>query len=130
MSLRAGNDVDEYREPSPFDAELDGCDDAYLEAYAWGLTHLDPVSWRHYLPRFIDYTLRHPQGTNAGDACVQGLRPPDRAPPRFASLNPDQERVVVEFLTTLGLGEGNSYAEDARIALEEWWLPGATYRPT
>ena len=57
-------------------------------------------------------------------------RPPDRYPPRLATLTPEQEAVVIAFLESLALGDGTSHLrDDAPQALEEWWLPGARHRP-
>ena len=45
----------------PFDPAEDEPSDAYLEGFTlWGLGYLDARSWRHYLPRLIDYALRRP----------------------------------------------------------------------
>ena len=132
LTLRGGNAVDDYDEAEPFDSAHDTETDAYLEGFAfWGLGYLDARSWRHYLPRLIDYAFRHPDDPRmVVEVLVRTLRPPDRYPPRLATLTADQEAVVVAFLETLALDdrEGNSRG-DARQALEEWWLPGARHRP-
>jgi hypothetical protein len=63
------------------------------------------------------------------EATVRSLRPPDRVPTRLTTLSPEQETVVRSFLELLALGEGaDGPGEDARTALEEWWLPGASLR--
>src|SRR5215510_14481685 len=103
MTPRGGVAVDGYDEPPPHDAELDEPTDAYLEQYAFGgVTYLDAASWRHYLPRLIDYALRHvgsrAPGTMAIDALLWSLRPPDRQPPRLGSLTAPQEAVIVSVL--------------------------------
>jgi hypothetical protein len=108
MTLRGGAAVDSYDEPSGFDPRLDQTTDAYLEAYAyWALPHLDPISWRHYLP---------------------SLRPPDRDPPRLASLSAEQERVVVAVLDVLAFDARSVHRDFAMQVLEEYWVPGALYR--
>lgn len=132
LSLRGGNAVDDYDEAQPFDAALDEPTDAYIEAYTfWGLGYLDARSWRHYLPRLFDYALRRPDDpAMAAEALVRSLRPPDRYPPRLGALTTEQEVVVVAFLEMLALGDGFAHLrDDARQALEEWWLPGARHRP-
>ena len=56
LTLRGGNAVDSYNEPMPFDRVADEPTDAYFEGFAfWGLGYLDASSWRHYLPRLIEY---------------------------------------------------------------------------
>jgi hypothetical protein len=64
------------------------------------------------------------------ESLVASLRPPDRYPPRLASLTAPQEAAVVAFLETVALGGGHpQFADGAQQALEEWWLPGARDRP-
>jgi len=130
LTLRGGNAVDSYDDAEPFDPACDEATDAYIEAYAfWGLGYLDAQSWRHYLPLLISYAFRRPDDpAMAVEALIRSLRPPDRYPPRLATLTAEQETVVVAFLETLALGDGPGYMrEDARQALE-WWLPGARHR--
>ena len=132
MTLRGGEAVDSYREPPPFDPILDKPTDAYLEAYAFnGLVYLDADSWRHYLPRLMEYSLTHP-GAERGmvaEAVVWSLRPPDHEPPRLGSLTPPQEALVVALLEQLAFGEVPFPERDLALqALEEWWIPGALYR--
>ena len=132
LTLRGGNAVDSYDDAEPFDAACDEATDAYIEAYAfWGLGYLDAQSWRHYLPLLISYAFRRPKDpAMAVEALIRSLRPPDRYPPRLATLTAEQETVVVAFLETLALGDGSGHMqEDAQQALEEWWLPGARHRP-
>lgn len=133
LSLRGGNAVDSYDDAEPFDPARDEPTDAYLEGYTfWGLGYLDAQSWRHYLPRLISYAFRRPDDpAMAVDALIRSLRPPDRYPRRLATLTAEQEAVVVAFLEALALGDDGfaHMRDDARQALEEWWLPGARHRP-
>jgi hypothetical protein len=133
MTLRGGDAVDGYDRPPLFDAAIDEPTDAYLGAYAFsGLPYLDAVSWRHYLPRLIDYALRHlhtrSPGTMAIDGLLGSLRPPDREPPRLGSLSAAQEAVVVAFLDALAFDDDSVHKDFAMQVLEEYWLPGALYR--
>jgi hypothetical protein len=133
LTLRGANAVDSYDRPMPFDAAEDEPTDAYLEGFAfWGLGYLDARSWRHYLPRLIDYALRHPDDpAMVTEALVRSLRPPDRYPPRLATLSADQEDVVRTFLEQAALGDAIPHVQaEAQQALEEWWLPNARCRPT
>ena len=134
ITLRGGSALDSYDEPPPYDTARDALDDAYLEAHAFhGLPFLDPISWRHYLPRLIDYALRNiasnAPGTMAIDALLWSLRPPDREPPRLGSLNREQEDVIVASLEQLAFSDDSIYRADAMQVMEEWWIPGALYRP-
>jgi hypothetical protein len=58
------------------------------------------------------------------------LRPPDREPPRLASLSPAQERVVRQLLEALAFAEDSVWQADACQALEEWWIENPLYRPS
>jgi len=131
LTLRGGNAVDGYDEAEPFDPARDEASDAYIEGFTfWGLAYLDAQSWRHYLPRLIDYTFRHPNDpAMASEALIRSLRPPDRYPPRLATLTVEQEAVVVAFLETLALEDADERLQaDAQQALQDWWLPGARHR--
>jgi hypothetical protein len=133
LTLRGGNAVDSYDQAEPFDAERDQPSDDYIEAFAfWGLAYLDAKSWRHYLPKLIDYALRRPDDpAMAVEALIRTLRPPDRYPPRLATLTPEQEAAIVAFLESVALEDrDDSLREDAQQALEEWWLPDARSRTT
>lgn len=133
LTLRGANAVDGYDEPPPFDPVADEPTDAYLEGFAfWGLAYLDARSWRHYLPRLIDYAFRRPgDPAMVTEALVRSLRPPDRYPPRLATLTAGQESVVRSFLEQVALGEEFPHVQaDAQQALEEWWLPNPRSRPT
>ncbi|MBH0178351.1 MAG: hypothetical protein HP491_10935 [Nitrospira sp.] len=129
ITLRGGDALDSYEEPPPFDPALDEVTDTYLEQYSVGLTFLDAASWRHYLPHCIGYVVRHVgQFTDVGDALLNNLRPPDREPPRLASLTPNQEKVVTAFFELLAFSESSAHQAFACQVLEEWWIPGALYR--
>ena len=113
LSLRGANALDGYGEPTPFDATADEPTDGYLEGFAfWGTTYLDAQSWRHYLPRLIDYTFRHPDDpAMVAEALVRSLRPPDRYPPRLATLGSAQESVVTSIPA---IDRPNSHAAQER----------------
>lgn len=130
MTLRGGCAVDSYDFPPPHDLVLDNLTDTYLEAYTfWGLAHLDPVSWRYYLPHLIGYTFRHMDDPKmAVEGLLHNLRPPDREPPRLASLTEEQEAVIAAFLEEVAFSEDSANSDFAMQVLEEWWIPGALYR--
>ena len=133
LSLRGGSEVDSYQRASAFDAEADRISDEYLEAHGfWGLAYLDARSWRHYLPHLIGYALRHPDDPHmVVEALVRSLRPPDRYPPRLASVTADQEAAITAFLDHVASDPAFvDLADDARQALDEWWGPQPRSRPT
>jgi hypothetical protein len=130
MTLRGGYAEDSYVFVPPPDPVLDELTDMYLEAYTfWGLAYLDPTSWRHYLPHLIDYTFRHMDDPKmVVEGLLHNLRPPDREPPRLASLTAEQEAVIVAFLEEVAFSEDSANRDFAIQVLEEWWIPYALYR--
>ena len=130
MSLRGGNAVDDYLPAPPFDEVLDQITPEYFEMYFWGISHLDAESWRFYLPHFLRYALDNiaSADSNAIDAFLYSLRPPDRTPPRFGVLTPAEETAIVATLDQLAFSEESAWKEPAMIALEEYWAPGANHR--
>ncbi len=133
LTLRGADAVDSYRLAMPFDPAEDEPTVAYLEGFAFcGLIYLDAQSWRHNLPRLIEYALSHPDDpAMVAEALVRSLRPPDRYPPRLATLSAGQEDAVRTFLEHAALTDAIPHVQaEAQQALEEWWLPNARSRPT
>ena len=133
-TLRGGSAVSGYDAPPPYDPDIDAPTDSYLETYAFdGVGFLDASSWRHYLPRLIDYALRNIGSRTAGSMAIEGLlnslRPPDRTPPRLGSLTKEQEGVIVAVLDQLAFSQDSAYQPFAMQVMEEWWIPHALYRP-
>jgi hypothetical protein len=137
-TLRGGDSLDDYERPPPYDLVIDEPTAEYLEKYAYyGLFHLDPASWRHYLPHLIDYALRHYSLCDVSAACglaigglLGSLRPPDRDPPRLASLSAAQEQVLVAFLDVLAFDEESQWQNEALPLLEGYWAPEALQQRT
>lgn len=129
-TLRGGYAEDSYESAPPPDPVLDELTDSYLETYTfWGLAYLDPASWRHYLPYLIDYSLRHMDDPNmVVEGLLHNLRPPDRQPPRLASLTTEQEAAIVAFLEDIAFSDDSANTDFAKQVLEEWWIPDALYR--
>lgn len=130
MTLRAGNAIDSYDIPPPYDETADRISDDYLERFHWGLAHLDAQSWRFYLPFFVDYAIRHitDAGSPVVDALLSSLRPPDREPPRLLSLSKEQEDAITEFLDLLSFHERSGFQDYAMTVLEEFWVEDPLYR--
>lgn len=130
MTLRGGDCLDDHRDAPPYDPAIDAPSDTYMEAFHWGVAHLDAASWRHYLPQLADYVVRNfDKGTLVGEATISSLCAPDRDPPRLATLTPGQERAVTTFLEFLAFTDGSAYQDGACRAIDEWWSPYAMYRP-
>jgi hypothetical protein len=130
LTLRGGDALDNHASPPPFDEVLDEATDAYLEKYSWAIAHLDPASWRHYVPRLIKYATAHCSDGSGlvVPAFLSSLRPPDRDPPRFGTLSNDQEAAIIAILDDLAFSDKSAWAREARIAVEEYWAPGSLYR--
>ena len=62
----------------------------------------------------------------APEGLLYALRPPDREPPRLATLTLEQETVIVASLEELAFSDDTRlYHEDAMQILDEWRLPNA-----
>jgi hypothetical protein len=130
LTLRGGDAIDSGKTPPEFDTARDEITDDYIEAYHWGLPYLDAHSWRHALPYLLRYALRTLEKPSAAvDALLNSLRPPDRTPPRLASLSIEQEIVISRVLDVLCFSPESAYHELACQTTEEWWQPNAMYRP-
>jgi hypothetical protein len=87
------------------DCERDWRDvpDGAIQECPEALSFLDPVSWRFYLPAYIRYGLRHPDG-GAVDTAIYSLDPAGIrqrsawTEERFATLSASQVRAVCLFL--------------------------------
>jgi hypothetical protein len=64
------------------------------------------------------------------EGLIWGLWPPDRDPPRFASLDAGQTAAVVAFLEHMALDPASAYQEDATRAIDDWWGPATEAYPT
>ncbi|RDZ28955.1 DUF6714 family protein [Lysobacter silvisoli] len=130
MSLRAGNAEDDYEAHPDYDAEIDRLTPEYLETYHWGIGYLDAESWRYYLPHLLAHALQSlaRPGSMVVQSLLYYLRPPDRDPPRFGALTPAQSQAVIAVLDELAFAHESVWQDDAMLALEEYWAPGARYR--
>lgn len=130
MTLRQADAIDSYAETPPLDRATDAISDTYLEQYSCGVAHLDAASWRHYLPALAEFAQRNLRSnSNVVGSLIASLRPPDRDPPRLASLNATQESLVRELLELLAFSPESTWQGEACQALEEWWIEGSLYRP-
>jgi hypothetical protein len=98
-------------------------DDVAIGSYA-APSFLSPAGFRHFLPAYLCFALRHP---NSGEACVSGIiwsldptlvGPEVRAFGRskFTLLDDAQRATIASFLQAM---TDSIYADDARRALRE-----------
>ncbi len=122
VTLRAGDALDNGSTHIPFNVELDQITELYLESFHWGINHLDPSSWRHYIPTFVDFCIRNKNSSSLViDSFLNSLRPPDRQPARFSSLSSEQKDVIVKFLEFMAFDSKSGFADLAFQCLEEYW---------
>ena len=131
MSLRAADAIDSFDNPPEYDAQIDEPNDTYIEQFAyWALCHLDPISWRHYLPVLLDYALNHatsessPKSALIVEGILFSLRPTGANLERFTRLTAEQEVVVGAFLEVLAFDSRSDFQDEAIEVLEEYWTPG------
>lgn len=111
--------------------------DDHIAGSPWSLSHLDPQSWRYYIPAYVSWSLRHPEDReNIIHDCIiytfdigPGLV--DYALARFETLTPDQAAAVARFLRHRSQGDCDGAV--AERALAEYWARVGTddpgYRP-
>lgn len=130
ISLRAGNALDDHTEVPAYDPSIDRLSPDYLETYFWGISYLDIVSWRYYLPYLLAYAHQKVSDRNSNlvEQFLSNLRPPDSKPPRFGSLTSVERSLVISVLDKLAFSDESVWKDQAIVALEEYWGPGALYR--
>jgi hypothetical protein len=80
-------------------------------------------------PSYAEYALRDRARSHLGiNAFLKTLRPPDRDPPRLASLSVEQEGLIREMLEVLAFSSDSAYQAEACQVLEEWWIENPLYR--
>lgn len=110
MSLEDANQMDNYEttrdEFTGKSVEIDWrtVQDAYLEAFHWGLPYLDYRSWVGYLPAFRRYAITH---VGHGDllvteALLSSLRPGSVHFADFETCSPKIQEIIQTVLAFLG----------------------------
>ncbi len=131
ITLRAGKCAGRLRAASAVGSSARYARRGVSRGQLLGQHHLDPASWRYYLPILMRHGLDRFRGrapSMSTDTLPFSLRPPDRDPPRFATLSPEQNAAVSQFLDLLAFDPRSMHTDDAMTAMEEYWAPGATYR--
>jgi hypothetical protein len=134
ISMREAEVIDNYgsdeertlaRESDP-DTPWEEIPDDLISESPWGMPHLDPKSWRYYIPAYMIWSLRHED-----DAChiIHGfmiytftiLSPECRSYDleRFRTLSPPQVVAVRRFLRHRTCGVFD--VDQAQRALAEYW---------
>jgi hypothetical protein len=103
--------------------------DREIEECAWALPHLDPESWRYYVPAYMIWSLRYFQTNNSivSDFTIYAFNLHDDSElreyklARFRLLNPAQARAVGLFLRYMADHRDHADSETAARALAEYW---------
>jgi len=103
--------------------------DKQIEECSNALSHLDPQSWRYYLPRYMEWTLVHHTTSRSitvdhtiyalllgGDASIN-----DYLRARYRQLTPEQSRAVSRFLQIMARADEHADAGAAGEALQKYW---------
>lgn len=122
--------VDERQKARKHDPETDWRDvpDTSLRACQNALPHLDPASWRFYLPAFLRFALRTlDDRVCLVDRVIYTLalggdrRMNDHARARFTTLNARRAQVVRDFLELARDDDDRCDARVASQALDDYW---------
>lgn len=106
--------------------------DELVESEYAALSFLSPDGFRHFIPAYMGFTLRHlDSGAAAVDSTIWSLAPvfyedpgiQDFTVSKFASLSESQRAAVIAFLeVAVELGDDH-VAEQAAMALSWWRAP-------
>ncbi len=103
------------------DKDIEQCGDA--------ISHFDPVSWRYYIPRYMEWSLRNHE-TSKSMTVDQTIYTfmlgnsksiNDYCRVRFHTLSKKQSLAVNRFLLFMSTREPLVDASSAKIALEKFW---------
>ena len=104
--------------------------DAHVEECVYALAHVDPASWRYYVPRFMLWALHHFRSSDSliSDFTVYTFDPSDTDPnlreydmARYRTLDAEQARVVCRFLRYMAQNDDHADASAANEALRKYW---------
>ena len=104
--------------------------DAAIEECQWALSHLDPLSWRFYVPAYMSWSLAHflTSDSIVSDFTIYTFlineddeRLVAYAQERFRTLDAAQSRAVCQFLRYMAANDSRCDGNAARRALEQTW---------
>ena len=109
--------------------------DNHVEECTSALCHVDPESWRYYVPRYMEWSIRHFRTTDSAvsDFTIYTFDPSttdsnltEYSMTRYRLLNLDQCRVVFRFLRYMA--DNGDHADDrvANEAIRKHW---GTFKP-
>ena len=106
-------------------------DDATVEREYAALSFLSPAGFRHFIPAYLSFALRHlDSGAAAVDSTIWSLSPPRYDDPglqeftvsKFEVLDERQREAAVAFLDAVRELGDDHVAAEAELALT-WWRP-------
>ena len=104
--------------------------DEALESCTSALCHLDPKSWRYYIPAYMIWSLRHFRESESivSDFTIYTFNPylddpglREYVAPRFRLLDGPQSRAVCRYLRYMAANEDHADTRMANLALEGYW---------
>lgn len=112
------------------DQEWEEIPDEHIEECTTALCHVDPESWRYYIPRYMEWSLSHFRTNDSfvSDSTIYTFDPSSTNPAlteysmaRYRQLTPEQSRAVCRFLRYMA--QNGDHADDviAEEALRKYW---------
>jgi hypothetical protein len=103
--------------------------DAYVEECPSALYHVDPESWRYYVPRYMEWSIRHFRSSDSFlvDSTIYGFNPSTDATllehemERYRTLTAEQAQAVCRFLRYMARHADHADADAADDALRKYW---------
>lgn len=104
---------------------------AHVESCMHGIYHVDPASWRYYIPRYMVWSIENFQTNSSllSDLTIYQLAPPNEshtglrkhALERYRMLDAAQSRAVALFLHYMAQHDDDADAYAASEALRIYW---------
>lgn len=112
------------------DQEWEEIPEEHVEECTTALCHVDPESWRYYIPRYMEWSLRHFRTNDSvvSDFTIYTFDPSSTDPvlteysmERYRLLSADQSRVLCRFLRYMA--QNGDHADDvvANEAIRKYW---------
>jgi hypothetical protein len=104
--------------------------DQHVEECTTALCHVDPKSWRYYVPRYMEWSLCHfrTNDSNVSDFTIYTFDPSstdstlyEYSMERYRQLTPEQAQVVGRFLRYMARNPDHADDVVANEALRKYW---------
>src|SRR5262245_43324220 len=105
--------------------------DQHIEECTSALSHVDPESWRYYIPRYMEWSLHNFRTSDSvvSDFTIYSFAPSGKNKPelreyslqRYRLLTPQQSRVVYLFLRYMAKHDDHADTRVANEAMRKYW---------